>query len=34
MGHDIIISFEEMKKIIGNEHVERLKELSLPIDRY
>ena len=30
-GHDINISFEEMKKIIGDELLERLKELSLEI---
>jgi len=30
-GHDINISFEKMKKIIDDEHAEKLKELSLKI---
>ncbi len=30
-GHDINISFEEMKKIVGEELAERLKEVSLRI---
>jgi len=30
-GHDINISFEEMKKLIGDEDAEKLKELSLKI---
>lgn len=32
-GHDINISFEEMKDIVGNETAERLRELSLSIYR-
>ncbi|KAA0005374.1 MAG: phosphoribosylaminoimidazolesuccinocarboxamide synthase [Thermoplasmata archaeon] len=28
-GHDVNISFEKMKKLIGDEYAERLKELSL-----
>jgi len=30
-GHDINISFEKMKEIIGNESAEKIKELSLKI---
>jgi phosphoribosylaminoimidazole-succinocarboxamide synthase len=30
-GHDINISFEEMKKLIGEEDAEKIKELSLDI---